>query len=97
MTHFAQFINFELVLNRVVGLSIALCCASIAASASEIRLPKIQNFARCLAEKALKTWASSHSTNGGQLGWSSWELYLSRPRHGKVFTLVGNAGVVCIC
>ena len=43
-THFARFIDFELVTlceSRVVGLSITLCCASIAASVPEIHLPKM--------------------------------------------------------
>ena len=52
----------------MVELSIALCCASIAASVPEIRLPKIQNYARCLARKGVKTWTSGHGTNGGQVG-----------------------------
>ena len=56
-------------LSRVVELSIALCCASIAASVFEIRLPKIQNYARCLAEKGIKNtdWAKQQqcSTNDG--------------------------------
>ena len=38
----------------MVELSIALCCASIAALVPEIRLPKIQNYAGCLAEKDVK-------------------------------------------
>ena len=43
-THFARFIDFELVTlceSRVVGLSITLCCASIAASVPEIHFPKM--------------------------------------------------------
>ena len=80
----------------MVERSIALCCASIAALVPEIRLPKIQNYTRCLAEKALKTWTSSHGTNGGQVGLvvvrSVSALFSAR----EGFMLGGNAGLVYV-
>ena len=93
-THFVQFIDFELVVvSRVVEFSIALCCVLIAASVPEIRLLRIQNYARCLAGKR-------HLNMDFQSWHTSWVgccvkhicLVLSTGRS----TLTGNARLVYV-
>ena len=52
--HFAQFIDFELVAlwqSTVNELSVALCCASIAAPVLEIRLLKLRKYAKRIIGK----------------------------------------------
>ena len=52
--HFALKVDFELVVpghSTVNGLSVALCCASIAAPVPEIRLLKVQKYAWCNYKK----------------------------------------------
>ena len=47
-------VNFELVVlshSTVDGLSVVLCCASIAAPVPEIRLLKVRKYAQCNYEK----------------------------------------------
>ena len=52
--HFSLKVDFELVAlshSTVDGLSVALCCASIAASVHEIRLLKVQNTLSAITRK----------------------------------------------
>ena len=52
--HFVLKVDFELVAlshSTVDGLSVALCCASIAAPVPEIRSLKLRKYARCNYEK----------------------------------------------
>ena len=52
----------------MVELSIALCCALIAASVPEIHLLKMRNALGTWPKKTLKTQTSGHGTNGRQVG-----------------------------
>ena len=51
----------------MVELSIALCCALIAASVPEIHLPKYKSTLGVWPKKVLKTWTSGHGTNCAQV------------------------------
>ena len=56
--HFMVKINFEigvLIQSTVSALSVALCCALIAPSVSEIRLLKVHKYAQCDCEKTPST------------------------------------------
>ena len=55
--HFALKIDFELVVlshSTVDGVSVALCCASIAAPVPELRSLKVRKYARCNYEKTAR-------------------------------------------
>ena len=64
--HFALKVDFELVvLSRSTDdrLSVALCCASIAALIPKIRLLKVRKYARCNYEKTARNPSVTISIN----------------------------------
>ena len=64
--HFVLNVNFDLVVlshSTVDGLSVALCCASIAAPVPKIRSLKVQKYARCNYEKAARNLSVIISVN----------------------------------